>query len=61
MILLDTCVVSEVAREQPDPAVLAWFSKLPDQQILLSVITIGEIQKGIHPLDSGARRDRLQR
>lgn len=61
MILLDTCVISEVGRESPSPSVAGWFSSLPEDQIRLSVLSVGEIQKGIELLDPGARRARLQR
>ena len=61
MILLDTCVISEVGRESPSPPVADWFSSLPEDQIRLSVLSVGEIQKGIELLDPGARRARLQR
>ncbi len=61
MILLDTCVISEVGREAPDPSVDGWFQSLADEQVRLSVLSVGEIQKGIDLLDAGARRTRLQR
>ena len=60
MILLDTCVISEVARPEPDARVMAWFEQLPDEELRLSVISVGEIQRGIDLLDPGARRDGLQ-
>ena len=60
MILLDTCVVSEVARPFPDSRVLAWFEMVADEELRLSVISVGEIQKGIDLLDPGARRDGIQ-
>lgn len=61
MILLDTCVISEVGRESPDPLVLGWFQSLSEDHLRLSVLSVGEIQKGIDLLDPGARRTRLQR
>lgn len=47
MFLLDTNVVSELRRPRPHAAVLAWISKVPDLQLFLSAVTIGEIQAGI--------------
>ncbi len=60
MILLDTCVISELGRTRPDQRVLAWFDPLRDEQLRLSVLSVGELQKGIDLLDAGARRVRLQ-
>ncbi|MGB3563350.1 MAG: PIN domain-containing protein, partial [Thermoanaerobaculia bacterium] len=46
--LLDTNVVSELRKgDRADSNVLAWFSGLADEEILLSVLTIGEIRRGI--------------
>lgn len=47
MYLLDTNIVSELRRPRPHGAVLSWLSSLPDDQIQLSAVTIGEIQAGI--------------
>ena len=59
MILLDTCVVSELARPVPDPAVLAWLEGVSDDSLRLSVLTLGEIKKGMDLLDPGPRRSRI--
>jgi len=45
--LLDTCVISELVRPTPNEAVINWMSHLPNERLFLSVITIGEIRKGI--------------
>lgn len=43
MIVLDTHVLSELMRRQPDPAVLAWFdAQLPDE-LMLSAVTLAEL------------------
>jgi toxin FitB len=54
--LLDTNVVSEIARPRPERAVLAWFAAAADAQLYLSVLSLGEIRKGIDQLPAGARR-----
>ncbi len=59
MILLDTCVISELAKPAPDPAVLAWFEGVRDDALWLSVLTVGEIKKGADLLDAGTRKDRV--
>ncbi len=60
MILLDTCVISEVARAAPNPSVLAWYDGLPDAGLYLSVLTLGELRKGMDLLDDGQRKERLE-
>jgi toxin FitB len=52
--LLDTNVVSELRKRQPDPHVLAWYDRVPSSRLFLSVLTIGEIRLGIERL---RRRD----
>ena len=59
MILLDTCVISELAKPVPDPAVLAWIEALSDDGIRLSVLTLGEIKKGADLLEAGPRKARV--
>ena len=58
--LLDTNVVSEVARARPEKSVLAWFESVVDQSLYLSVLSVGEIRKGIERLPSGKRRTELK-
>lgn len=60
MILIDTCVISEVAKAAPDAAVSAWFSSVPDADLRLSVLTLGEIQKGVDLLPRSARKERIE-
>lgn len=53
--LLDTNVISELRKgERADPNVRAWFADLADEEIFLSILTIGEIRRGIENL---RRRD----
>jgi len=55
--LLDTNVVSELRRSRPSPAVVGWFDGLGSAELLLSVLTIGELRAGVERL---ARRDPVQ-
>jgi len=50
--LVDTNVLSELRRKQPDANVVAWFQQRPRQSLYLSVLTLGEIRKGIERLDA---------
>ena len=45
--LLDTNVVSELRKSKPHAAVTAWIAALRDDQIYISAVTIGELQRGI--------------
>lgn len=45
--LLDTNVVSELRKPRPHGGVLAWLKGLKDEQIFLSAVTFGELQRGI--------------
>jgi predicted nucleic acid-binding protein len=45
--LLDTNIVSELTKKRPSANVAAWFQQVPSTDLFLSVITLGEIRKGI--------------
>jgi predicted nucleic acid-binding protein len=53
---LDTNVISEVRRTTPDPSVIEWFSKRPASTLYLSVLTLGELRKGIESVKDLDRR-----
>ena len=59
MILLDTNVVSELIRPEPDPGAAAWLSAQPAETVFLSVISEAELRYGAAILPPGRRRDRL--
>lgn len=59
--LVDANVLSELVRPQPDAAVLAWARAQPPLALYVSVLTIGEFEKGIARLPAGARRAQLAR
>ncbi|MBN8907879.1 MAG: type II toxin-antitoxin system VapC family toxin [Alphaproteobacteria bacterium] len=61
MILLDSNVLSELARAAPHPAVLAWADAIPVGQFCTTAITEAEMRFGLELLPSGQRRERLQR
>lgn len=47
MFLLDTVIVSELRKKRPNVGVVRWVSKQQDDQLHLSVVTLGEIERGI--------------
>ena len=57
--LLDTNVLSEPVKERPNPGVLAWLSKVNEDQVFVSVVTITELRYGVERLAIGKRRERL--
>lgn len=53
--LIDTDVISELRKgKRADPAVISWFADRADEDVYLSVLTLGEIRKGIEGI---RRRD----
>lgn len=58
--LLDTNVISELIARQPTQKILDWLDSLDPSTIYLSVITLGEIRKGIEKLQPSKRKDAIQ-
>ena len=54
--LLDTCVFAEYQKKQPDEKVIAWVNSRIEETLFLSVLTIGEINKGIAKLPKSKRK-----
>jgi len=57
--LLDTCLLSEFTRKAPEPNVVRWMDSVEEEQLYLSVISIGEIQQVIDRLPSSRRKNDL--
>jgi tRNA(fMet)-specific endonuclease VapC len=57
--LLDTCVISELVSKRPAASVVHWIDSVDPDSIYLSVVTIGEIQKGIEKLRDIRRKETL--
>ena len=58
--LLDTNIISELVRPKPEPKVKAWVAATDEDLLYLSVLTLGEIRKGIASLKDASRRVRLE-
>ena len=58
--LLDTCAISEMVKPKPEKRVIEWISAQEETHLFLSVITIGEVQKGISKLPESNKKKRLQ-
>jgi predicted nucleic acid-binding protein len=57
--LLDTNVVSELAKAQPNMSVVRWLHEADEDSLFVSVITVAELRYGVQRLAPGARRERL--
>jgi toxin FitB len=58
--LLDTNVISELIKPEPEPKVATWIDGTDEELLFLSVLTLGEIRKGIVLLPRSARRTSLE-
>lgn len=58
--LLDTCLISELVKKEPDASVIQWLDQQEESTLYLSVLTIGELIKGVNKLPDSARKDELR-
>jgi predicted nucleic acid-binding protein len=58
--LLDTNCISEIVRSQPEPRLLDWMQAADESLLHLSVLTLGEIRKGVAGLPQSRRRTQLE-
>lgn len=57
--LLDTCIVSETIRKNPNARVIEWLCGLNEFDLFISALTIGEIRKGVVKMPEGTRKEFL--
>ena len=57
--LLDTCVLSELVRPEPAPAVLAWIGACREAELYVSALTLAELHSGVGRLPESRRRGEL--
>ena len=58
--LIDTNVISELRRRKPEPRLVHWFEQRPSGKLYLSVLTLGEIRRGVEKLQQGERQRTLR-
>ena len=58
--LLDTCFVSELTKGRRNPGVIAWLEGQEEEELFLSRVTVGEIEKGLAKLGDPSRRKKLR-
>jgi len=59
--LLDTCVISELIKKSPSQKVVEWVSQVEETDLFISVLTIGEIHKGIEKLPKSKKKEKLHK
>ena len=59
--LLDTCVISELIKQQPDQKFVQWISNVDETSLFVSVLTIGELHKGIEKLPESRKKSTLHK
>lgn len=58
--LLDTCVISEAIKPKPNTGVIEWLEKQEESNLYLSVLTFGEIEKGIEKSPNVKHKNKLK-
>lgn len=58
--LLDTNVISELVKRKPEPRVTTWVASVDENLLYLSVLTLGEIRKGVALVQDASRRVELE-
>jgi predicted nucleic acid-binding protein len=59
--LLDTCVISELIKKNPNKQVVKWISGTTETNLFISVLTIGELHKGIEKLPESRKKEKLHK
>jgi len=58
--LLDTNILSETIRRAPNKSVITWLDQIPGEALFVSVLTLGEIRKGVEAIEDKKRREKLR-
>jgi predicted nucleic acid-binding protein len=58
--LIDTNVISELRRREPEPRVVQWFERKPAGLLYMSVLSLGEIRRGVENLHASERQQALR-
>lgn len=57
--LIDTCVISELAKEKPNKKVISWIRQAAEENLAISSLTFGELYKGISKLPPSRKKEKL--
>jgi toxin FitB len=58
--LLDTCLISELAKSKPDEKVVDWVLSENEASFYISVLTLGELYKGVEKLPESKKKEELR-
>jgi toxin FitB len=58
--ILDTNVISEAINKQPNQQVMNWLREVDSQELYLSIVTVGEIKKGVEKLPGSRRKETIK-
>src|SRR5258708_22861092 len=58
--LLDTNIISHIAKPAPSASLLAWMSEQNDEDLFIASLTVAEIRRGVLKKPAGKRRDQLE-
>lgn len=58
--LLDTNIISDIAKPAPSESLLVWMSEQNDEDLFIASLTVGEIRRGVLEKPAGKRRDQLE-
>lgn len=58
--LIDTNIISELVKPRPNERVIKWFQTIDNENIYISVLTLGEIRKGADQLTDGSKKEKLR-
>lgn len=58
--LIDTNVISELTKNKPNKKVVDWFKGTPDHELHISVITLGEIRKGVIRINDDKKKEKIR-
>ena len=59
--LLDTCILSEPFKRQPNPYVIAWLRSVDQSALYTPAVVLGEMGKGVEKMPASARREMLEK
>ena len=57
--LIDTNVLCETIKSSPNKSVVNWFQSIPSDSLYISVLTIGEIRKGVEKLPPSKKKEKI--
>ena len=59
--LVDACAMSETIKPKRNPRLVQWFAEVDENDLCMSVLTVGELEKGVAKLPTSRKKERLLR